>query len=332
MLRNTVIAGALALAPSFVYAQQPVAPATPGTSPGSSATTAPTDAAPAATPEHNVTGNIGLFSQYIFRGLTQTDREPALQGGFDYAHSSGFYAGTWASNISFLKENASTPFAGAGTGTMGTYHRGGSLEWDFYGGYKGTLGDFGYDIGALYYYYPGRINPAVRAASAPFEVPKAHTLETYVGGSWKWLSAKFSYSVKDETFGVNEADGTWYFDLTATLPLGDFYKPLTGFSFVAHYGYQKYRGTDPRNVAFAPAFGGRTPNNDDIYSYKDVKIGLSYLLPKDFTVGAFYTKAFDTNKLGYGGVSDVVNPGALRGPYPRDIAKGTGTLFLQKTF
>src|SRR5215218_7692892 len=74
-------------------------------------------------PEHTLTGNVGLFSQYIFRGLTQTDREPALQGGFDYAHSSGFYAGTWASNISWLRD-------------AGAYRSGGSLEWDFYGGWK----------------------------------------------------------------------------------------------------------------------------------------------------------------------------------------------------
>src|SRR5688572_12631109 len=145
MFRNTVMAGILAagLAPAMGFAQQPAAP-TPGASPGSSATTPPTT--PAPTPEHNITGNIGLFSQYIFRGLTQTNRDPALQGGFDYAHSSGIYAGTWASNISWLRENASAR-AGGVTVPNGTYGEGGSLEWDFYGGYKGTVGDFGYDLG-----------------------------------------------------------------------------------------------------------------------------------------------------------------------------------------
>ena len=56
------------------------------------AQTAPAAAAP--TPEHQVTGNMSLVSQYIFRGLSQTNGGPALQGGLDYAHSSGFYAGT----------------------------------------------------------------------------------------------------------------------------------------------------------------------------------------------------------------------------------------------
>jgi len=65
---------------------------------------AQTAAAPAtpATPEHTLTANVGLYSEYIFRGIAQTGGKPAVQGGFDYAHSSGFYAGTWASNISWL--------------------------------------------------------------------------------------------------------------------------------------------------------------------------------------------------------------------------------------
>ncbi|HWD36284.1 MAG TPA: TorF family putative porin, partial [Casimicrobiaceae bacterium] len=49
----------------------------------------------------SVAGNLGIFSQYVFRGLTQTDRKPAFQGGFDVTHSNGLYAGTWGSNISW---------------------------------------------------------------------------------------------------------------------------------------------------------------------------------------------------------------------------------------
>jgi hypothetical protein len=84
-------------------------------------------------------------------------------------------------------------------------------------------------------------------------------------------------------------------------------------------------------VGFAPAFGGATPDNDTIASYKDVKLGLSYALPKDFTVGAYYTKAYDANVLGYGSVSEAGGGGTF-GPYPRNIAKGTGTIYVQKTF
>src|ERR1700694_2456994 len=58
--------------------------------------------APAPEPDWTFTGNVGLFSQYVFRGLTQTNEKPAVQGGFDLGHKSGFYAGTWASNISWI--------------------------------------------------------------------------------------------------------------------------------------------------------------------------------------------------------------------------------------
>jgi uncharacterized protein (TIGR02001 family) len=264
------------------------------------AATATTGLAPAAepTPEHTLTGNVGLFSQYIFRGLTQTDRKPALQGGFDYAHApTSLYAGTWASNISWLKDGAPP-----------AYSRGGSLEWDFYAGWKPTFGDFTFDIGTLYYWYPGDALPGA---------PKADTWEVYGGVGWKWLNAKYSYSIRNKTFAVLDSRGTWYLDLTATVPLGDFVKPLTGLTFIAHWGKQKYDGTDPRNVAGA--------SNNTLYSYEDWKIGLSYALPKDFTIGAFYTDTSSANPLGYGSVGEG-------GVYPRNIAKGTGTIFIQKTF
>jgi uncharacterized protein (TIGR02001 family) len=261
--------------------------------------------APAAepTPEHTLTGNVGLFSQYIFRGLTQTNKEPALQGGFDYAHSSGVYAGTWASNISWLRD----PPPG-----LNAYSSGGSLEWDFYAGWKPTLGDFTFDLGTLYYWYPGDPNTAANPLN-----PKADTWEVYGGVGWKWFTAKYSYSIKNKTFAVLDSRGTWYLDLSANIPLGDFVKPLTGVTLIAHWGKQKYDGTDPRNAGGA--------SNNALYSYEDWKIGVSYALPKDFTIGAFYTDTSSANPLGYGSVGEG-------GIYPRNIAKGTGTIYIQKTF
>src|SRR5512140_3616978 len=85
-------------------------------------TAAPAAASAPASP-HTVTGNVGITSQYVFRGLTQTDGKPAVQGGFDYAHSSGLYAGTWLSNISwFTDQNAnirSAPVSLASPGSVG---------------------------------------------------------------------------------------------------------------------------------------------------------------------------------------------------------------------
>ncbi len=274
MLRKSVIAGltAAALGTGVAHAQQP--PASP----------------------HTLTGNIGLFSQYIFRGLTQTNEEPALQGGMDYSHASGFYAGTWGSNVSWLRDT--------GSSTTSAYSSGGSLELDIYGGFKGTIGksDFGYDVGLLYYWYPGDAAPGFK---------EADTLEVYGALTWKWLSAKLSYALSNDVFGVPSADGTYYLDFTATYPI-----PNTKLTLIGHYGIQEFDGNSS-----ACSSG----SNDDCASYKDWKIGLNYSLPKDFTVGVFYTdtsmnstqEAFYTTRAAAGS---------------KKLGDSTITVFVQKAF
>ena len=123
-----------------------------------------------------LTANIGLYSSYRFRGIDQTFGKPALQGGFDYAHASGFYAGNWNSNVN----------AGAG-------YPSGNLEMDFYGGWKKTWGDWGLDVGAIYYYYPGsNASLANGTALTNARTTSVHTgrvdnTEVYIGGSWKFV-------------------------------------------------------------------------------------------------------------------------------------------------
>ena len=220
---------------------------------------------------HTFTGNVGLFSQYVFRGISQTNEDPALQGGFDYSHASGFYLGTWASNISWLKD--------APAGVDPAYSSS-SMEIDVYGGYRGAFGEtgIGYDVGLLQYIYPGDRNPGIT---------KADTLEAYAALTWSFLSAKYSYSLGD-TFGVNNSSGTWYLDLSANYPITE------ALTLNLHYGIQDFSGSTAG------------VQNDDFASYEDWKIGLSYALPQGFTVGAFYTdtsmntteKAFYTNLKG----------------------------------
>ena len=79
------------------------------------------------------TGNAGVVSEYMFRGI-ETSNGAAVQGGIDWAHDSGLTVGAWASN-------AIT--AGDSSGT----------ELDVYAGFNGTVGDFGYEAGAIYYYF-----------------------------------------------------------------------------------------------------------------------------------------------------------------------------------
>ncbi len=108
-------------------------------------TPAPAPAAKAE-PDYTLTANVGLFSDYRFRGFTQTDYQPAIQGGFDFAHKSGFYLGNWNSNVSSALYN------------------GAPIEMDFYGGYKHAFGDFGLDVGAHLLLLPGhrRVQPGLR--------------------------------------------------------------------------------------------------------------------------------------------------------------------------
>lgn len=178
---------------------------------------APAAAEPAPAPEHTFTANVGVFSQYIFRGISQTNEDPALQGGFDYAHSSGLYIGTWASNVSWLNEGGAT-------------YQQGSAEIDVYGGYKSAIGEtgVGYDVGVLQYWYPGQ----------KLAGPKANTTEVYGALSWQWFTAKYSYAVSSQVFGNKNADGTWYLDLAAAYPIGE-----TGLTAGAHWGRQDYSGS-----------------------------------------------------------------------------------------
>jgi hypothetical protein len=128
----------------------------------------------------------------------------------------------------------------------------------------------------------------------------------------------------NETFAVRDSSGTWYLDLTANAPLGEWIG-VDGLTLVAHWGWQNYSGRDPRNVAFIG-----NPSNDDLYSYKDYKIGLTYALPKDFTIGAMYTGTTGLNDAAYGTISQCTPQGC--GSYPSNLGKGTATVFIQKTF
>jgi uncharacterized protein (TIGR02001 family) len=207
-----------------------------------------------------------------------------------------------------LKENFSTA-----AGSSGQYDSGGSLEMDFYGGFKSTFGksDFTYDLGALYYFYPGSVkSPAQGCTYGVVACPKANTTEVYAALGWKWITIKYSYGIDKKTFGVPDSKGSNYLDISADVPIGE-----TGLTANLHWGQQTYKGH--------PA--GQTFSNDSMFSYQDWKVGLTYALPKDFSIGAFYTETSGANRLGYGAVGEG-------GPFPRNIAKGTGTVFIKKTF
>lgn len=176
-------------------------------------------AADAPASPHTFTGNVALASEYLYRGIAQTRGEPALQGGFDYAHANGFYAGIWGSNISWISDGV----AGASA----------SLEVDVYGGYKGAIsGDLGFDIGVLTYNYPGSGKPSGNA--------KPDTTEIYGALSWKWLTLKYSHTT-GSLFGWTQPDGdktkgSGYLELNAAHDFGN------GWGVTGHVGHQKVKG------------------------------------------------------------------------------------------
>lgn len=161
-----------------------------------------------------VSGSVAVVSDYLFRGLTQTNGNPALQGGVTWNHDSGFYAGAWGSSISWLSDM--DPDISS------------QVELDGFAGYAGTFGesDFGYDIGVNYYWYPG---------DYPAGFNDADTAEIYVGLSYRFLSAKYWYAVTD-LFGVPDSDGSTNLDLSGKLEFGE------GWSTTAAVGKQWVKG------------------------------------------------------------------------------------------
>jgi uncharacterized protein (TIGR02001 family) len=149
--------------------------------------------------------NVGAVSEYRYRGISQTRLKPALQGGIDYAAPNGFYVGTWASTIKWIKD------AGGDA----------KVEVDLYGGYKTEVAkDLTLDVGLLQYFYPSnKLNPS------------ANTLEIYGALTFGPVTAKYSHSTTN-LFGFADSKGSGYFDVTANFDLGD------GLSLAPHVGHQ----------------------------------------------------------------------------------------------
>jgi uncharacterized protein (TIGR02001 family) len=228
-------------------------------------------AAPAAPAEPaspwTLSANINFTSDYYARGVSQSWHQPALQGGFDVSHSSGFYAGVWGSSIS------ERTYTGAST------------EFDFYGGYNGTIAaveGLGYGVGVIGYYYPGgswgdyALLTAVNGGQANTK-DDFNTWEANFGLSYKWISAKVSYTLTDwygankDTGWTKDSDGSMYYEINALVPL-----PVWGLNLIAHVGQLDVKGELSDDPFFAAA---NTNINGVIVENKadmtDWKIGLS---------------------------------------------------------
>lgn len=139
-----------------------------------------------------VTGNLGLTSDYRFRGVSQTQNAPAVQGGIDYNHASGLYIGNWNSSVS-----------------SAVYTNGAGVESDVYAGFKKQVfGNFTLDVGSMNYFYP-------RAGTKNI----FDTNELYAGIGYKELvSVKYSHAISDY-FGTANSKNSFYVQADAAIPV-----------------------------------------------------------------------------------------------------------------
>ena len=234
------IAAASVLALSgAVFAQTAAAPAAP---------------APAASP---LSFNIALTSNYKFRGQDQVQSrtnqfKPALQGGVDYAFANGFYLGNWNSTVDFRAPD----------------NKRAGVEIDLYGGYKWNIGEFGLDVGALQYYYPG--------------ATQANTTEVYLGASYGPFNAKYSNTVSKGYFGTgfatNDGRGTQYFSV------GFSKEVVPNWTLKGNLAQTTYR-----NAVRAAG----VPN------YTDYSIGASYDFGSGLSLGGYVQGASNKNAYSY---------------------------------
>jgi len=137
--------------------------------------------------------NVGVTSDYRFRGVSQSAQDPAFQAGADYAHPGGLYLGIWGSTIDFDAGPGADPDA--------------SLEVDLYGGYKWTAAGVEWDVGFIHYAYPG--------SESSFDLPFT---EIYFGGTYGAFFAKYYYT-SDYTGPTSE--GAYYLTAGAEFDIGN---------------------------------------------------------------------------------------------------------------
>ena len=159
--------------------------------------------------------NVGAFTDYRYRGISQTRLKPAVQAGVDYSLG-GFYLGAWASSIKWIKDVGGDA----------------KVEVDLYGGYKGEIvKDLTYDVGVLTYQYPSNKLK-----------PNTNTTEVYGALTYGLATLKYSRALTN-TFGNTHSKGSYYLDLSATIEAG-------GVSVVPHIGYQKITGPLSREATY----------------------------------------------------------------------------------
>ncbi|MGD8591946.1 MAG: TorF family putative porin [Gammaproteobacteria bacterium] len=188
-----------------------------------------------------MSGNIGVVSNYILRGITNPNSYAmendgaAVQGGLDWNHSSGFYLGYWGSSLSYTSDPEIPTFDGDGnpSGVEDGCKKSGDCpsvgyENDIYLGYAGSAGGFEYSAGLIQYYYIG--------------VEKANGLEIALSGSMMGATLGLNYLANDVAWG-NSGDMYWTLGYDFGLP-----KDFTLGASLGYYIYEKSGKYIPKTI------------------------------------------------------------------------------------
>ncbi|ABD27051.1 conserved hypothetical protein [Novosphingobium aromaticivorans DSM 12444] len=210
-----------------------------------------------------VSGSAALVSDYRFRGISMTDKEMAVQAGATVSHESGFYVGTWGSNL-------------AGWGTF----LGSNMELDVFGGYKTEVGGVGVDVGLTWYMYPGGLDntdfaePYVKLSApvgpASVLVGVAYAPKQEALGQWYNSGASALTGVYDNP-GAKADNVYLWTDVSTAIP-------DTGMTLKAHLGY-----TNGGNKGLGPQGTSVSPTGE----YLDWMVGADYALGP-VTLGVSY--------------------------------------------
>lgn len=290
MRKSLLIAGLLGFsfaAPTAVFAEEEAA------------------AAAEAKPDFAVTGSISLVSDYIFRGQTQTWGRPAAQVGVEVNHKSGLYAGFFGSNVS------------------DEWLPGANLETDWYAGYRGTLpgaaSDIGFDVGGIWYYYPGA--DWKKSGFAGTNPNKLNTFEVYAALSYKWLQVKAGRTLTEYWGWNNNNSGVgsgFAGDLNAGVhPGGD---TQGSYFYEANASYEVFP-----TWTISGQLGRQVIADTTGLDLTYFKAGVTKAIKDGWSVGAFYS--------GTNGVDAYKNFLSLRDTIDeKDIARNTGFISISKSF
>lgn len=197
--------------------------------------------------------NVAMSTNYMFRGISQTGEdaiEPAISGGFDFGHESGLYIGTWASNVELADADGDGEIA--------------DMEMDIYGGYSGEMGGLSYDVGLLYFWYPGTdkldffeyygsLGTSIGSADVGLSINISPDYYAESGDSY-YINASASMPLSD-TFGFNASVGYQSIDEEATFGTPDYYDWKLGLTTAA-FGLDLELAWTDTDLSNSDCFGG----------------------------------------------------------------------------